>query len=131
MARFAINLTKSNLRFDAKPAKDLTTLRTTLTDASAAIDATAVDAAQAAAEANATIAGDGTALGLVQTIGTEFAAYELLVTAVTDAATALVAELTPNVLVDVDAAVITSLNDLRAALDQAKRLAERGVGGLS
>lgn len=78
----------------------------------------AVDDAQAAAEANATIAGDGTALGLVQDIGTAFAAYVAAVTAGTSAAAA------KNVVVDYDDSVITTRNALRRCLDAVMRQAE-------
>lgn len=83
-----------------------------IADAITAVQAlqTAVDDAQAAAEANGTIAGDGTALGLVQAIGTAFAAY---VAAVGTAATAASAD---NAILDIDDAVLTTKNAVRHAL---------------
>lgn len=71
----------------------------------------AVDDAQTAAEADATISGDPTALGLVEDIGTAFAAY---VAAVTTADTAASAK---NVVLDIDDSVITTRAAAKASLD--------------
>lgn len=76
----------------------------------------AVDDAQAAAEANATIAGDGTALGLVQAIGTAFAAY---VAAVGTASTAASAK---NAVLDIDDSVITTRAAAKAVLNEMMRV---------
>jgi hypothetical protein len=66
----------------------------------------AVDTAQALAEANGTIAGDGTALGLVQAIGTAFAAVKTALSA--------------NAVLSVDTSVVTSMNALDAVLKAAR-----------
>ncbi len=78
----------------------------------------AVDAAQAAAEANGTISGNGTALGLVQAIGTAFAAY---VVAVTTAASKAAGA---NAIVDLDMAVLTTANARRAVMRELSRAVE-------
>jgi hypothetical protein len=71
----------------------------------------AVDDAQAAAEADETISGNPTALGLVEDIGTAFAAYVAAVTAGETAASG------KDVILDLDDEVITSRAAAKASLD--------------
>lgn len=81
----------------------------------------AVTAAQVAAEANGTIAGDGTALGLVQAIGTAFVALTAALT------TAKATSSAKNVILDVDTSVVTTRNGVKAAV-AALMLAVEGSG---
>ena len=82
----------------------------------------AVTSAVSAAAANGTIAGDGTALGLVQAIQT---AFDLLIASLVTAKAATVAAKSAaapaNVVLDIDTAVVTTKNGVRAAVRELLR----------
>lgn len=75
----------------------------------------AVTSAIAAAVANGTIAGDPTALGLVNAIGTAFTALDVALT------TAAAAGTGKNVILDIDLAVCTTRSAVREVMESIMR----------